>query len=464
MAENAAQSIPVTPKKTVSTREIWSLTWPQALMMFFNFLIGFTDVWVAGRINEHVQAAFGIVTQCMFFFMVVSAAVVSGGMAAMSQALGARLPLRALRYVGLILKIGLSICVLAMTACYFFREQILALMQVPDKLAPVATHIFTIMLPLIPAQFFMFLTLSIFRSRKNVWFPLGSSMIVCLVNGVADFGFGLGYFGLPSLGANGLVLATVCSVLAGGIFTAFFLIRSKYVGVKSFGPWRWEKKALPYLIKVAIPAGGMQVLWQLGYVVLFAITSALPKDPVSAVGGLTTGMRVESILFLPAIAFNMTASILIGHCLGSGDRAEARRVALKIMISGALIMSAVGAMLFPFTQKIARFIAPDPGISAVAVSYIRFNIFATPFTVTSIIMSGIMIGAGSTVYTFFIYSGATWLIRLPIAWYLGHHLEMDVRGVFTSMLVSQIFQSTAAFFVLLRCDWYRFASTAKRFR
>ena len=78
-----------TPDLSTTPRSIWRLTWPQMLMMFLVFCIGFTDVWTAGHISGDVQAAFGIVTQCVMFMLMVVMAMSSGGMAAVSQSIGA---------------------------------------------------------------------------------------------------------------------------------------------------------------------------------------------------------------------------------------------------------------------------------------------------------------------------------------------------------------------------------------
>lgn len=73
----------------------------------------------------------------------------------------------------------------------------------------------------------------------------------------------------------------------------------------------------------------MQFLWQLGYLVLFGIVAALP-DSVSALAGLTAGMRIESILFMPAIAFNATASIMVGNALGAGKKRTPKKLGLQL--------------------------------------------------------------------------------------------------------------------------------------
>ncbi len=448
----------------VTSREIWALTWPQALMMFFQFLVGFTDVVVAGRINAQVQGALGLITQCQFFLLVLGIAMVNGGVAAMSQALGARLPLRAERYVGLIFKLAAGLCVLTLVLGILFRREMLVLLGVPEEIFPLTLDLWVLFLGIMPSSYLSMTTVAIFRARKNVWIPLMSGIVVCVLNAVGDFGLGLGWFGLPNLGGRGLVWSSIASVTAGALFNLIVLLRSGLISRRSFASWRWERRAMPYILKVALPAGGSQILWNLGYMVLFLITNTLPQNSVVALAGLTAGLRIEAILFLPGFAFNMTASVLVGHCLGAGNPSEAKRVGLRVVVGGACIMSLVAACMFPFLNEITGFVAPDPQVQGIATSYMMFNLFATPFTVASMILGGVFSGAGATIYSMVVFSCSTWLVRLPLAWYMGHIMWQSASGIFLAMLVSQIVQATASLYVLLRRDWYRFASTAKRFK
>ena len=458
---------PRPPKRTgdrVSSREIAALVWPQALTMLFQFLIGFTDVAVAGRIHPHLQGIIGIITQCQFFLLVIGLALVNGAVAAISQALGARLSLRADRYVGLLFKMGALFCALTMGIGFVFARDMLFLLQVPEAIYAQTLELWLLFLPILPASYLTFMTAAVFRAHKNVWVPLLSAVVVCLINGVADIGFGLGRFGLPNLGAGGLIYASILSVTAGGLVNLAVLLRANLVSRRSFASWRWERRAFPYILKVAVPAGTSQILWQLGYMMLFLITNTLPSDSVIAVNGLVAGLRVEGILFMPGMAFSFTASVLVGHCLGAGNPAEAKRVGLRVAAGGAISMSLLAACIFPFVPEIVAFVSPeDSGVQAVAASYMMFNLLATPCTVASMIMSGIFSGAGATVYSLLAFSVGTWLVRLPLAWYMGHIMWQSASGVFLAMLVSQIVQAALCLYLFFRRDWYRFASTAKRF-
>jgi MATE family multidrug resistance protein len=432
--------------------------------MLCQFLVGFTDVVVAGRIHPHLQGVLGLITQCQIFLLVFGIALINGGTAAISQSMGAGLSLRATRYVGLLFKLGAFFCFLTLAPALLFARELLALLRVPPEIFDVTCELWLLFLPILPASYLAFLSTAVFRAHKNVLIPLSSAAMVCIVNALADFGFGLGNFGLPNLGGRGLILASILSVTAGGLFNLFVLARKGLISGRSFASRRWERRAFPYILKVAIPAGGSTLLWQTGYLVLFLITNTLPSDSVTAVNGLTAGMRIEGFLFMPAMAFSFTGSILVGHCLGAGNPAEAKRVGLRVIGAGALSMGCLAACVYPFVPQITAFVSPaDAAVQAVAESYMTYNLLATPFTVTSMIMSGLFSGAGATVFSLLAFSLGTWVVRLPLAWYIGHIAWQSASGVFVAMLVSQVVQAGICLYLFLFRDWYRFASTARRF-
>ena len=57
--------------KTI-VQESWSVSWAMSLIMFFIFLIGLADVYIAGRFGKEVQAAYGLSFQIYFIFLIIS--------------------------------------------------------------------------------------------------------------------------------------------------------------------------------------------------------------------------------------------------------------------------------------------------------------------------------------------------------------------------------------------------------
>ena len=409
-----------------------------------------------------MQAAVGMVTQLSFFMLVIAMAIATAAVAAISQSMGARKPLRAQRYLGLTLSLGMGLCLLTVLPGGLCSTQILGLIRTPPSILELSSGIWIFFLAALPGQYATVFSSAAFRAHRHVLPPLYASMVVFLINLLLDFGLGLGRFGLPALGAEGLALATLVSTLAGAAFNIWTLTRLGLLSRRSFAPLRWQKKAVGYLLKVALPAGAMQFSWQLGYLVLFAVTADLPWDSVNALAGMNAGLRVESILFLPAFAFASTGAILTGHALGAGDKAEARRVGIRVLAAGCGLMSLLALCMWPFAGELSAFMAPSPAVREHALRYILFNLVSTPFGVGSMILGGILGGAGATIYTFVVYGSAIWMIRLPLAWHMGYNVWESSSGIFFAMPVSQCYQFLIILFVFLKCDWTRFALHRQR--
>jgi putative MATE family efflux protein len=458
--------MPETPTVISNTpyRTIWHLAWPQVLMMLFHFFIGLADVWVAGYIDREVQASLGIITQSLFFLLVVATAVANGAVAAISQSMGAGLHKRVQRYVGLCLilagMLGGAFLLLGLPV----KGWLVSALQVPAPMRPITEYFLEVYLLVLPPYYLLIITNAIFRARREVMFPLYSMVLVTILNTVLDIGLGLGWWGMPEIGYKGLAWATFASVTAGASLNTVVLWRKGLLEPSSFAPMRWMKRATPYLFKVAWPAGLMQVIWQSGYLVLYAITGSLPRGEVVALAGMSIGLRIEALLFLPAMAFSMTAGILVGNELGARRPDEARRVGFRILGLGMVSICLFSVVLWQFVTPWVALLTRDAAVAAQAVSYLKWNVLAVPFTLTSMILAGAFNGAGATLYNMLIMGGATWLLRLPLAWWLGHHAMDSAEGIWIAMFCSQAVQSMTLLYFFTFKNWQRFAMIKVRNR
>lgn len=445
------------PDLSTSPRAIWRLTWPQMLMMYLMFLTGLTSVWVAGQIDANIQAALGMVVQCGFLLMVVIMAISSGATAAVSQSLGAGKILRAQRYVGTTVLGSCALGLLVALVGYMWGEELLRALQVPESILPTCHEMWDILLLGLPAQHIYQATGVMFRATRQVLPPLWVALVVCIVNLGVCLGLGLGMFGLPCLGHYGLIGANVVAHTVGALCNCALLVRSGYLCRRGIPTPRWLRAGLPYLVRVAVPAGISSLVWQSGYLALFVLVASLPKDSVNALAGLTAGLRVESLLFLPGMAFNMSVAVLVGNCLGAGKPQEARRIAMNMTAIGTVTLSFVALVLWPFRQELAAFMSHDAAVQQQICSYLTYNFISTPFSIASTVMGGIMVGAGATQYNMAVYGGCSWFIRLPLGYFLGHLLWGTSDGVFCAMLASQCLQATLMMCVVYNCNWTRFA-------
>lgn len=440
-----------------SGRDIWRLTWPQLLMMYLFFFTGIITIWVAGQISRDVQASLGLVMQCSMFLMVVIMSVATGATAAITQSMGMGKLLRAKLYILTTISGALFLGILMAIPAWFFGDGILRIIQTPEPIMPMCREIWKVAVLGLPVQYVGSVTGVLFRSTRIVLPPLWVAAISCAANYFFALGFGLGWFGFPDYGYMGLIWVNLGVSLLGAILNCLLLFRSGYLQFHTLPHWNWLRQGLPYLFKVAIPAGAAQIVWQSGYLTLFVLVASLPRDSVSALAGLTAGLRAEALLFMPGMAFNMTCSILVGNSLGEGMPEKARRLGLILTFAGSLIVSAMAVFVWPFRENIADFLSQDQSTRAQIISYLSYNLLSTPFSIASQIMGGIMVGAGATIYNLIVYGGTFWVVRLPLGWLLGHKLWGTASGVFCAMVVSQVIQTGIMLYVVLCRNWARFA-------
>ncbi len=456
------------PKKIMKTFEvktflseipyhsIWSLVWPQTVMMLCTIVISLTDMWAAGQINNDIQAGIGIAAQLQAFFMVVGTSIGAGAMAAVTQSLGAKNYIKAKRYTGLVFVFALGMSFFISFLGYIFRYPIMSALQVPDNILDLSITFYTFILCCLPAQYIMYLSAILFRANSNVVTPLYVALLVTSLNVFGDLTFGLGYFGFPAYGGIGIMASSLVAVIIGAILAFYLMVKHKLFIHRIIPTFSWMKTAIPYLLKVSIPAITMQTLWQLGYLTLFGIMAALPNS-VTALAGLSSGMRLESILFMPAVAFNATASIMVGNAIGAGNIQEAKKLGLAIIIFGSALMSFVGICMYPFVDVLASAFTDNSDTKTNIVNYLIINIASTPFTVGGLIVSGIFVGAGATIYSLFINPFCIWGIRLPLAWFLAHYMAYGSVGVYFAMLISMAIQASSMFYIFLTKNWHSHA-------
>ena len=435
---------------------IWGLVWPQMSMLLCTIIINLTDIWAAGRLSADIQAAVGISFQVQAFLLVFGWALGSGSMAAVTQSMGGGRILRAQNYVGFVIAVCVIIALAVAGIMYMLRGSVLTLLQTPEALVSTTDYIMSVMLLGLPTYYIVQISGTLFRAARQVIAPLLVVMVSCVLNIFGDLCLGLGWFGFPALGMKGIVWSTFWSNVVAAGLSLVFLHRGRLLTSHVVPPLRWLRKGAPYLFKVAIPAGLNSMLWQAGYLVMYGITASLPGG-VDALAGLTAGNRIESLLYMPANAFMVTASILVGNALGEGDKAGARRAGITLFFLSAFSMSSVAACMWPFLPDLARFFSSEAAVQTQIVNYLFFNVLVVPFTVSGLVLHGVMNGAGATIYSMIVNISCIWLVRLPVGWGLAHLVFHDAYGVYMAMFISMVIQTSLMVWVFLRKDWARFA-------
>ena len=436
--------------------ELFRLTLPQMGLMLCHLIISMTDIWAAGVLGPEVQAAVGVITQIFAMMMLLTSLIGSGCMATVSQSLGAGLKLRASRYAGLI--VMLSACGGTAVALMAFAAEplIFSMMGVSSDIRPALSVFLAAYCCQLPFYYVLIMINSIFRAHKKVLFPLLTLALMTVANVVGDCGFGLGMAGMPAFGVAGIAWTTFAAALLGLASNIALAVGLGVLSRVSFAPWRWCRRAMPYLFRVGVPAAAGHIIMQAGSLATLAIVSALPSGSTPALAGMSLGSRVHSFLMFPLGAFSMSMAILGGHLLGAGRTEALFAFGRKTAFATGAVLLAPSLLLWIFRGQAAALFSDDAEVIGQASLFLMFSCLGGPLSGITGILHGVFAGAGATSLSCRIGAVTSWAVGIPLAWLTGIWLGWGPGGIYASGFAAQAAGAAWTLLLFQRKKWIAF--------
>jgi putative MATE family efflux protein len=334
----------------------------------------------------------------------------------------------------------------------------------PDVL-PLASGYMQVISAGLPFMFGFFVFISLMRGYGDTITPMlvmfGSVVLNIALDPILIFGFdGNPLFGMVGLrgveqqlfaatgytgsGITGAAIATVFSrslALVVGLAVMFRGTRGVQIHLSEMRP---DFGYLRKLLEIGVPASVEVTGRALSVNLLLVVVGMFPTTVVAAYG---IGVRVFSVIFLPAIAVARGVETMTGQNIGAGEehRAElAANFAAKAMF---VVLAAVGVVAWVAAEPIIDVFTNDPEVVAVGVDFLHW--VAPTFGFIGIMRSytGSFRGAGETLTAAAISILMLGVIRLPVAYFAS--LPYGSTGIWMAFTVSNVAGAAIAY------AWYR---------
>ena len=432
----------------------WQVSWPMTLIMFFEFLISLTDVYVAGMIGKEVQAAYGFVAQIYFICIVIANALTVGTVSFISrlftdQGRGAKEKLTTAIFSSIVTAALAGLFVLLVGTVSI--PHAVELLNIPGD---VKGYVLPLSRIYLVGIFFHYLLINgngILRSCQMVRKSLNTMAFVCGCNILLIFLFVYH----TQLGYRGIALATATSVTLGS------LLNLRYLRILMPTFKRLSREVVKSIWAIGWPMGLLQVLWQLGSAAIFLILSMLPEHNVEILAAFTAGMRIESAIFLPAFAFNMANAVIVGNLLGQRNEKEAYRNGIVTAWVGVAVVSVLTIFVILNARWIAGSLSGDEMVVRESIRYIYISMISEPFMAWGIILGGGLGGAGDTRNVMLRVAISVWLVRIPLCYTFVALLGLGASSVWWAMNASQFVQALLLTRRYLGKDWLKGVSSVR---
>jgi multidrug resistance protein, MATE family len=427
----------------------WEVAWPMTLIMFFEAIIGMTDVFVAGRLGKDIQAAYGLVIQIYLIFSIVANALTVGTVSIVSRLFGTNdrdeLSIAVFSSVTTAASVGV---VLAVTGI-LMAPVLIGFTNVPAQIKPFCIPLVQIYSGGLFFQYLLITCNGVLRSCNRIRDSLRTMTVVCLFN----VGLNLLFVFCTPLGFKGIALSTATSVLIGSMMNLRLVTTKIMTGVRTF-----SRTLVGRVFKIGWPMGIVQILWQLGSMALFFILSELTANKVETIAAFTTGLRIESFIYMPAFAFNMANAVIVGNLLGEKKPDEAYKAGLITALVGVSVVVILVAVAVVNARWITSFLTSNPVVMKESMTYIYIALISEPFMAWGIILGGGLGGAGDTRSVMLRVSGSVWFVRLPLAYLFVVILGYGAVSVWWCMNISQFVQCFLLYRRYSRRKWLETSS------
>ena len=397
---------------------VFSLALPTMLEQLMGTAVQYIDTAMVGTLGTSATAAVGATTTVNWLLGSTVSAFGVGFLAYISQAYGAGEKEKARRASGqsvlAVLLTGLLFTILALS----FSGLVPIWMQVDPSIRKLASQYFFILyLPMLPrAATIIFGT--VLRAVGDTKTPMRVGIGVNLINVFLNFlliyekrtillfGRSLTVWG-AGWGVLGAAAASAVSILFGGVSITFALWRHKDIspGGVSILP---DIRVLRPCLRIAFPNMLQRFGSSLGYVAFAAMINSLGELSTAA---HTIANTVESAFYIPGYGMMAAAATLSGNAVGARDKTRLRDLGRIIILIEISLMTVSGALLFVFAPQMVRLFSRDAAVIALGSLVLRMVACSEPFYGVTIVIEGMLQGAGRTNAPFIINVIGMWGVR-----------------------------------------------------
>lgn len=446
---DASTEMPIEPSQREIKQTIFSLVWPVTTENILQFLIGFVNTAMVGRLGAAAILAVGLAGRIGMFVWIIFSAIGTGTTVLTARALGAgdHDRVREIAHQGLIAAAALMGLVAAVV--FVFAPNFMMLLGATPESLPMGVTYLRILVFSIPFQAIFMVISAIMRGMGDTRTPMQVALVINLVNVGANSLLIFGHLGFPALGFKGPAVSTIVAQATGAILAAWFLFRPR--SSVDFGFQHGIFINMPLIrriLGIGIPASAEMFFWQLASILVFRLVNTFGTVAGAA---YQLGLQAEGISYMPAAGFGIAATTLVGRSLGAGDTHLAQRYVQQLLRWSVALTACTTAILVLCPRFLMSLLTNDAAVIELGAQYLLImGLSQIPQQITGT-LGGTLRGAGDTLTPMVAAALGIWGCRIPLAYFLSGHFGLT--GIWWAIDMDQFVRLAVVAWQYRRGTW-----------
>ena len=415
-----------------TNRALLALFIPLLIEYSLEFFVGFADSVMVASLGEAAISGVSLVDFLVQLLIFSFSALATGGAVVAGQYLGDQNIDKARNSATQLVWFSTILSIVLMIAVIFLKPFLIGILfgQIEaDVWANADVYLYFMALS-IPFLAIYNAGAAIFRTTNNAVTPM-NILLVCDILNVAGNAICIYLLGWD---VRGVAIPTVIARVLAAVLILYFLSDDNYkLHIKKTLKHKFDFDLLGKVMKVGIPYGIENGLFQLGRVLVLSLVSTFGTMAIAA---NSVGYAIGIFSVLPGFAINLGLTAVISNCVGANDYEQARYYNKKCLVMVVISHIAINLLIFLALPLILGIYNLSPQTEAMAAEMVIWHgIFAIIIWPISFTLPATFRGAGDSKSVMYISLAVMFTCRIALSYVIADWMGIGVFGTWIAMFI-----------------------------
>ncbi|MCD7835075.1 MAG: MATE family efflux transporter [Lachnospiraceae bacterium] len=412
-------------------KAILSLAIPVMINSFLQTMYNLTDTYWLGKIGTEQLAAINLVTPVQNIIINFGNGITVAGSVLIAQYIGAKEKEDAKSMANQIFVCAMLFAIVCAAVCFMLTPGIVNWMGADGNTYNYAvTYLRTVIWDM-PFLFMVNIFQAMHQAQGDTVTPMILNVGGIALNMILD-PLLMVYF---ELGVFGAAIATVSAKAVPAVIAFVLLCNQSNEVCLNRHYMKLQKEKLKLILSVGLPTAIGGSTMQLGFALMSKNVYVYGTEAMAAYG---IGNKVNGVITLPASGIGSATATIVGQNMGAAQRDRAEK-SYKISMYISVVFLFVCGMILSrdfISTAIVSIFSEDESVIAMAADFLSIMAFWCFTNGIYNTTSGLFQGTGHTEVTMTIDATRLWVFRFLTLWFCGNILNMGVRSVWYSVVIS----------------------------
>lgn len=414
-----------------SRKDLMKLLAPLIVEQILAVLVGMVDVVMVSAVGDAAISGVSLVDSISLLIIQLLAALATGGAVVSAQYLGKKRTDLACKSAGQLILVTVSVSLVISAVALLFNRHLLGLVfgQAEKAVMDNAAIYFFLSALSYPFLAVYNACAALFRSMGNSKVSMTASIIMNAINilGNAICIYGL-HMGVEGVGIPTLVSRAFAAVLM------LYLIQNpdNVVRIKNLKELRFDGSMIRSILKIGIPNGLENGMFQFGKITLQSLVSSLGT---AAIASYAVAGNLVTLQYLPGNAIGLGLITIVGQCIGAGEKEQAKTYTkYLILLNYGLVAMVCLIMVLGGRQLIGIYNLSDQVAEAAREMILAHSLamiiwplaFTLPYTLRA---------SFDASFTMMVSVASMWLFRIGFAYLFVKVFQVGIMGIWYGMFI-----------------------------